>query len=239
MSAASVIPLEQRAKRTLTADDYRRYLPIVRRTAMRLARKVPDHITVNDLVGYAWIGLVEAYNRANESMPEEEFEAYALYRIRGAMLDHLRSLDTHSRTSRALSRKVTRAIAELTKKLGRQPEEEEIAKDLEMTLDAYRTTLSTLDSAGMSRLEMLDIDRELPANDTLLPEDEAGNKEMKVVVAAAVTKLPERLQQVLSLYYAEECTLREIGVILDVSESRVCQLHTEAVHRLRAAIGRE
>lgn len=239
MSAAEEIKTEARAKRTLTAEDYRRYLPIVRRTAMRLARKVPDHITVNDLVGYAWIGLVEAYNRAPEKMTAEEFEAYALYRIRGAMLDHLRSLDTHSRTSRALSRKVTKAITDLTKSLGRAPEEEEIAKELAMTVEAYRNALSQLDQAGMSRLELLDIDRELPANDTVLPEEETGNKEIKAAVAAAVTKLPERLQQVLSLYYAEECTLREIGAILEVSESRVCQLHTEAVHRLRAAIGRE
>lgn len=232
-------PLEGRAKRALTADDYRRYLPIVRRTAMRLARKVPDHITVNDLIGYAWLGLVEAFRRAGDEMSEEEFEAYALYRIRGAMLDHLRSLDTHSRSSRALSRRVTQAITALTNKLKRAPEEEEIAFELSMDVEAYRKVLSSLDSAGMSRLELLDIDKELPANDAILPEEATSQKELTGAVAEAVLKLPLRLQQVLSLYYAEECTLREIGAILEVSESRVCQLHTEAVHRLRAAVGRE
>jgi len=237
MSAA--LASEQRASRVLSAGDYRKYLPIVRRTAMRLARKVPSHISVADLTGYAWIGLVEAFSRAGEHMTEAEFEAYALYRIRGAMLDHLRSLDTQSRASRATSRKVTRAIHKLTQSLLRPPEEAEIAAELSMTLIEYRSTLAALDRAGMNRLEMLDLDNELPADGTDLPEELAGRKQIHEAVAEAIHTLPERLQHVLALYYTEECTLREIGAVLDVSESRVCQLHTEAVHRLRAAIGRE
>jgi len=230
---------EERAKRKLRAEDYRKYLPIVRRTAMRLARKVPNHVSVADLTGYAWIGLVEAFARASDQMDEAEFEAYALYRIRGAMLDYLRSLDTQSRGSRATSRKVTRAISKVTQQLGRAPEEEEIAAELGVTVLQYRATLAALDKAGMNRLEMLDIDTELPADTAELPEDAAGRKELQEAVADAIKKLPERLQTVLALYYQEECTLREIGAILEVSESRVCQLHTEAVHRLRAAVGRE
>lgn len=237
MSAA--VAAEVRAARVLSAEHYRKYLPIVRRTAMRVARKVPSHITVADLTGYAWIGLVEAFARATDDMDEDEFEAYALYRIRGAMLDYLRSLDSHSRASRALSRKVTRAIQKLTRIHGRQPEEEEIAAELELTLLQYRATLASLDRAGMNRLEMIDIDAETMADGAELPDDSAGRKEIQRAVADAITQLPERLQQVLALYYTEECTLREIGAILDVSESRVCQLHTEAVHRLRAAVGKE
>jgi RNA polymerase sigma factor for flagellar operon FliA len=230
---------EHRAARALSADDYRKYLPIVRRTAIRLARKVPSHISVADLTGYAWVGLVEAFARASPDMDDEEFEAYALYRIRGAMLDYLRSLDTQTRASRATSRKVTRAIRKLTGTLKRAPEENEIAAELGVTVEQYRITLSALDRAGMSRLEILDIDADLTADAGELPEDSAGNKELRDAVATAVTTLPARLQQVLALYYTEECTLREIGTILDVSESRVSQLHTEAVHRLRAAVGRE
>lgn len=237
MSAAH--DLQQGAARALSAAHYAKYLPIVRRTAMKLARKVPAHITVQDLVGYAWLGLVEAFNRASPDMDEDEFEAYALYRIRGAMLDHLRSLDTHTRASRTLSRRVTRAIAKLTGALERPPEEEEIARELEVSIDEYRNMLTALDRAGMTRLEMLDIDGELPANDTELPEAAAGKQELREAVAGAIRTLPERLQQVLTLYYGEECTLREIGAILDVTESRVCQLHSEAIHRLRAAVGRE
>jgi RNA polymerase sigma factor for flagellar operon FliA len=230
---------EKRAARVLSAEHYRKYLPIVRRTAMRLARKVPSHISVNDLIGYAWIGLVEAFARSSDHMDEGEFEAYALYRIRGAMLDYLRSLDTQSRASRATSRKVTRAIQKLTQTLKRAPEEAELAAELEMTILEYRSTLAALDRAGMNRLEMLDIDADLTADGAELPEECAGRKEMQVAVADAIHLLPERLQQVLALYYTEECTLREIGAILDVSESRVSQLHTEAIHRLRAAIGKE
>jgi RNA polymerase sigma factor FliA len=235
---SAVVASEQRAARVLSAADYRKYLPIVRRTAMRLARKVPSHISVGDLTGYAWVGLVEAFARSSEHMDEAEFEAYALYRIRGAMLDHLRSLDTQSRASRATSRKVTRAIHRLTQSLLRPPDENEIAAELSLTLIEYRSTLAALDRAGMNRLEMLDIDGELP-DEAELPEELAGRKEMQEAVADAIQMLPERLQHILALYYTEECTLREIGAILDVSESRVCQLHTEAVHRLRAAIGRD
>lgn len=230
---------EKSAPRVLSAAHYRKYLPIVRRTAMRLARKVPSHISVNDLTGYAWIGLVEAFARSNEGMDEEEFEAYALYRIRGAMLDYLRSLDTQSRASRATSRKVTRAIHKLTQDLRRPPEELEIAAALSLTLIEYRSTLAALDRAGMNRLEVIDIDTDLTADAAELPEDAAARKEIQQAVADAITTLPERLQQVLALYYTEDCTLREIGAVLDVSESRVSQLHTEAVHRLRAAIGKE
>ncbi len=237
--SAALRTSEERAARVLSPDDYRKYLPIVRRTAMRLARRLPAHITVADLTGYAWIGLVEAYARAAPDMDEREFEAYALYRIRGAMLDHLRSLDTQSRASRAQSRKVTRAIARLTASRGRPPEEEEIAAELGIAIAEYRTMLSALDRAGMSRLEMIDIDNEVAANDFELPEETAGRKEILQAVTEAIKLLPERLQTVLALYYTEECTLREIGSILEVSESRVCQLHTEAIHRLRAAIGRE
>ncbi len=238
MTAAAKLS-EARAARVLSSEDYRTYLPIVRRTAMRLARKVPSHITVGDLTGYAWIGLVEAFARASDDMDAAEFEAYALYRIRGAMLDFLRSLDTQSRTSRATSRKVTRAIQAVTKAKGRPPEEQEIATELGVTLIEYRSTLAALDRAGMNRLEMIDIDTEIMPDAAELPDDSAGKKEIQEAVAEAIQKLPERLQQVLALYYSEECTLREIGAILEVSESRVSQLHTEAVHRLRAAVGRE
>lgn len=237
MSAA--LATEKSAARVLSAAHYRKYLPIVRRTAMRLARKVPSHISVADLTGYAWIGLVEAFARATDDMDESEFEAYALYRIRGAMLDYLRSLDTQSRTSRATSRKVTRAIHKLTQSLKRPPEEDEIAAELGLSIPEYRSTLAALDRAGMNRLEMIDIDTDLTPDAAELAEDATSRKQIQQSVADAIEQLPERLRHVLALYYTEECTLREIGAILDVSESRVSQLHTEAVHRLRAAVGKE
>lgn len=230
---------ESVARRTLNQRDYERFLPLVRRVAMRFARKVPSHITVADLVGYGWVGLMEAYQRSAPGMNHDEFDAYALYRIRGAMLDHLRSLDPASRDVRATSRKVAAAIRTLTQDLGRPPDEEEIARAVEMTVEQYRSALSRIDQAGMARLEMLDFDSTEPRSSDEPVDDEVARKEMRGAVTDAIGSLPERLQQVLALYYQEDCTLREIGAVLGVSESRVSQLHTEAVHRLRAAIGKE
>lgn len=226
------------ARRSLSREDYERFEPIVRRLAMRTARKVPRHIMVSDLISDGWLGLVEAFSRA-ESMPEEEFVAYATYRIRGAMLDHLRHLDTASRTARAKSRTVARAIAELTRELSRQPEEQEIAARLQMPLADYQTMLGGLAAAGMSRLEMLDIDQTDVESTFERPDETAVKDDIRALVARSIGTLPERQQQVLALYYQEECTLREIGELLGVTESRVSQLHTEAIHRLRAAIGKE
>lgn len=238
MSTASMPATQSVSRRALSRADYDRFEPIVRRLAMRTARRVPKHILVSDLVSDGWLGLVEAYSRAG-SMPEEEFVAYATYRIRGAMLDHLRSLDTVSRSARAKSREVARAIAELTRELHRAPEEAEIAKHLTLSVEAYQALLDTLAKAGMSRLEMLDIDKSDIESTFERPDDSALREDLQASVARAIHTLPERQQQVLALYYQEECTLREIGLLLEVTESRVSQLHTEAIHRLRAAIGKE
>lgn len=238
MSAAEVT--ETGAKRKLTREEYERYLPLVRRTAMKLARRLPSHVSVADLVSYGWVGLLGAFERASPDMDPEEFEAYALYRVRGAALDYLRTLDPASRAARALSRKVARVMHDLERG-GDKPSEEEVAVRLDMSVAEYRSTLEHLGRVGMNRLEMLDIDeidREV-VSASELPEDQASKKQLASVVAGAISELPERHQLVLALYYQEERTMREIGVVLDVSESRVCQIHTEAIHRLRAAAGRE
>ena len=233
---------EAKAKRKLTHADYERYLPLVRRTAMKLARRLPSHVTVADLISYGWVGLLDAFERASPDMDPNEFEAYAMYRVRGAALDYLRTLDPASRAARALSRKVARTMSDLVNEnKGKTPEEEQIAKRLEMSVDEYRSAMEQLGRVGMNRLEMLDIDemQSVSNADDILPEERTAKKELQGVVAEAIKTLPERLQLVLALYYQEERSLREIGVILEVSESRVCQLHTEAIHRLRAAAGKE
>ena len=233
---------EAKAKRKLTHADYERYLPLVRRTAMKLARRLPSHVTVADLISYGWVGLLDAFERASPDMDPNEFEAYAMYRVRGAALDYLRTLDPASRAARALSRKVARTMSDLiNENKGKTPEEDQIAKRLEMSVDEYRNAMEQLGRVGMNRLEMLDIDemQSVSKEDDILPEERTAKKELQGVVAEAIKTLPERLQLVLALYYQEERSLREIGVILEVSESRVCQLHTEAIHRLRAAAGKE
>lgn len=230
---------EVRARRSMDRAAYDRFLPLVRRTAMRLARRVPSNITVADLAGYGWIGLMEAYQRTAEDMPDEEFQAYALYRVRGAMLDYLRSLDPTTRDLRRASRTVTRAIRDLSQTMGHEPEEEDIAKHLGMDVPAYRALLEKIASAGMARLEMLDLDDIDLESATETVDDEVSKRRLADAVAQAMEKLPDKLINVLALYYQEGCTLREIGAVLGVGESRVSQLHTEAIHRLRAAVGRD
>ena len=241
MSAApslSQAPPAPKPKRKLTRQDYDRYLPLVRRTAMKLARRLPAHVTVNDLISYGWVGLCDAFERAPEGISEEEFEAFAMFRVRGAALDHLRSLDPATRSARAMSRKVAKAMGELSRD-GKAPDEDDVAKKLGMSVADYRKTMEGLGRSGMDRLEMLDIDEMPVAAKAELQEDLFSKKELAGVVAQAIKQLPERHQLVLALYYQEERTLREIGTILDISESRVCQIHTEAIHRLRAAAGKE
>jgi RNA polymerase sigma factor for flagellar operon FliA len=234
------VPAPKLAPRTLTRADYDRYLPLVRRIAMRMARRVPGHIGVSELVSCGWVGMVEALSRADESMPIEQFEAYAAYRVKGAMLDYLRSLDPASRQMRNASRRVARAIAKLTGIFKRPPTEEEIAAEMSLPIETYRELLGGIATAGMARLEMLDLDDVDAADErAIAPDDGAARRILQNAVADAIEQLPPRLQQILSLYYQEDCTLREIGAIFGVTESRICQLHTEAMHRLRAAIGKE
>jgi RNA polymerase sigma factor for flagellar operon FliA len=239
MSNAMVAEAEARARRSMDRSAYERFLPLVRRTAMRLARRVPSSITVSDLVGYGWIGLMEAYQRTSSDMPDEEFQAYALYRVRGAMLDYLRSLDPATRDLRRASRRVARAIRDLSQRLGREPQEEEIAKALELDLEAYRGLLEKVSAAGMARLELIDLDDIEVENASETVDDTVAKRRLADAVAAAMETLPPKLVQVLALYYQEGCTLRQIGAVLGVGESRVSQLHSEAIHRLRAAVGRD
>jgi RNA polymerase sigma factor for flagellar operon FliA len=214
---------------------YERYLPLVRRIAMRTVRKLPSHVGLDDLLGAGWIGLVEALRRRTDGMPEEQFEAYASHRIRGAILDHLRALDPMSRKMRAASRQIAETIRALSARLGREPEETEIAGELGLEVDAYRTLLGQVAEADCARLELTDIgdDRATPEQG---PDALAARRELAELVATAIDSLPERLRIVVGLYYQEECSLREIGEILGVTESRACQLHSEAIHRIRARL---
>lgn len=215
-----------------------RYDALVRRIAMRLARRVPRSIAVDDLVSCGWLGLMEAIKRAAPAMPDEEFEAYASYRIRGAMLDYLRSLDSATREMRRSSRTLARTIKDLQRELGRAPSEDEIAAALGLDARGYRALLERVAAAGMSRVELMDLDQSDFESGDAPVDDEAARRESAALLAGAIASLSPRLQQVLALYYQRDCTLKEIGAVLGVTESRVSQLHTEAVHRLRASLGR-
>lgn len=239
MSLASVKQSTPVRPRTLDRAEYERYQPLVRRIAMRLARRVPKTISMSDLVSCGWLGLMEAFTRAAPEMPGEEFEAYASYRIRGAMLDYLRSLDSATREMRRTSRRLARTLKDLQRSLGRAPTEDETARAMGVTPAEYQNVLTRVASAGMSRLELMDFDQSDLESHAQPIDDEVSRREVTSQLSQAITTLPPRLQNVLALYYQKECTLKEIGAVLGVTESRVSQLHTEAVHRLRANMGRE
>lgn len=210
---------------------------LIRRIALRLARRLPSHVSLDDLIGAGHVGLMEAMQRFEPSVCDR-FEAFAEYRIKGAMLDAIRSSDPLSRDARRHARRLVRVIADLHASLRREPQEEEIAAAMEMTVDAYRTLLGELSARGVVSLDERDDPERgvsaLRASAATDPADGAARRELVEHLAGAIAELPERLQTFLSLYYFEDCTLKEIGRIMGFSESRACQLHSEAVLRLRA-----
>jgi RNA polymerase sigma factor FliA len=215
-------------------ETYERYLPIVRRIAMRTVRSLPPSVTIDDVISAGWLGMVEALGRRTPDMTEDHFEAFASYRVRGAILDHLRMLDPMSRKLRGASRRITQVVTELVGKLGRSPEQEEVAGALGLELAEYQRLLGEINDAGFARLELSEIGE--PSTLEQSPESITQRRELVDCIASAIDQLPERLNLIVGLYYQEECSFREIGEVLGVTESRVCQLHAEAMHLLRAHI---
>lgn len=200
---------------------------------MRLIRSLPSSISLDDIISAGWVGLSEALQRCPPDMSDSDLEAYASYRVRGAILDYLRSLDPLTRKLRGASRKITQTVVALTQSLGRLPDEQETADGLGVKLDEYHELLREIGEAGFARL---DIDMVEPSSLDPSPEAMVMKRDIASRVATAIQQLPERLQLVLGLHYQEECTLREIGAVLGVSESRACQLHAEAIQLVRALL---
>ncbi len=208
--------------------------PLVRRIAFRVARRLPPSIEVDDLVSAGTEGLMRAVD-GYDPQRNDRFEPYAECRIRGAILDELRGADVMTRHGRARMAQVSRAIARLEHGLSRAPSEDEIAAALGLTLAEYQQLAVELSSAtAIGRLGEHDPDD--VASAALDPGALFADAELRSRLASAIQALPERTQQVLALYYQHECTQSEIGRILGVTESRVCQILGDAVARLRARL---
>lgn len=209
-------------------------LPIVRRMAFRMARRLPPNVDVGDLIGAGTEGLIKAAE-AFDPTRHPRFEPYAEARIRGAILDELRSNDSMTRHGRRRLAEVTKTIRDLQQDLGRQPTEEEVAESLGMPLDQYHKLTESL-ARGPALARLGEVDPDAVASGTFDPSSVLDEKQLKVRLIEAIRTLPERTQMVLALYYQEECTQAEIGEILGITESRVCQILGDCIARLRAKL---
>jgi RNA polymerase sigma factor for flagellar operon FliA len=223
------------------------YAPLVKYVAGRLGSGLPAHVDEGDLVSYGLLGLIGAIERYDPDR-DVKFETYAIARIKGSIIDELRAMDWVPRSVRARARDIERAIAALEAETGRAPTDEEIAKKMGITdeeldtalLEVSRSSIAALDelwtisSSGGDQVALIDT-----IEDTQGPEPQAAlaKTEMREALSEAIARLPEREKLVVTLYYYEELTLREIGEVLGVTESRVSQLHTKAILRLKARLG--
>ena len=221
------------------------YAPLVKFVAGRLGSGLPTHVDENDLVSYGLLGLIGAIERYD---PERDvkFETYAMARIKGSIIDELRAMDWVPRSIRSRAREIERAMAQLEAQLHRAPTDEELSAKLGLSEDELadslsdiaRSSIAALDemwtvSSGGDQIALIDT-----IEDTSGPEPQTAlaQTELREALAEAIARLPEREKLVVTLYYYEELTLREIGEVLGVTESRVSQLHTKAILRLKARL---
>jgi RNA polymerase sigma factor for flagellar operon FliA len=221
------------------------YLPLVKNVAGRMAMGFPKSVELSDLINTGVIGLIEALSNFDPSRGVK-FETYAVPRIRGAILDELRSLDWVPRSTRAKSREIERAVSKLENQLGRPPSNRELAKCLKVSAQELFSTLDDVSSTTILSLDELiykeEDNRQVPRVETLEDlscENVLGDlekQELKGYMTQAISHLSEQERLVIALYYYEELTLKEIGEVMQISESRVSQIHTKAVLKLRGMI---
>ncbi|EIJ47216.1 flagellar operon RNA polymerase sigma factor [Herbaspirillum sp. GW103] len=223
-------------------DVLEQHAPLVRKLAHQLKAKLPPSVEVDDLIQAGMMGLLDAVNRYEETHGAQ-FETYAVQRIRGAMLDELRSSDWLPRSIRQNARKVEEAMQTLLQQLGRQPQEAEVAQHMKISLSDYQALLT--DCGGHQLIYYEDFHDDEGGHEHFLDRYQTGEGEddplqtlinggFREAVVDSIKALPEREQLLMALYYEQEMNLKEIGAVMGVSESRVCQLHSQAISRMRS-----
>lgn len=221
-----------------------KYVPLVKNIVGRIAARLPiDMADKEDLVNVGIMGLMAALEKFDEKR-NVQFEAYAIFRIRGAVLDELRAKDWVPRATRSKDNKLEKAMGYLQKKLGRPPDEEEMAEQLGISLEAYFKLLDEARCVPLISAEDFPPDYlDRYTREDILEEVSEGNPlnmllsaETRNRLISAISQLPQKEKLVLSLYYFEELTMKEVGRVMDLTESRVCQLHAQAVLRLRSMV---
>jgi RNA polymerase sigma factor for flagellar operon FliA len=222
------------------------FSPLVKYVAGRMSTGLPAHVEEADLISYGLLGLISAIERFDPGR-EIKFETFAMTRIKGSIIDELRSLDWVPRSVRAKAREIEKANAKLEHQLHRAPTDAEVAAELEMSIEDFQDALTrisnssvvaldelwTLSDASGDQVSLLDTIQDPDAVDPAAALDVTETKDR---LAESIARLPEREKLVVALYYYENLTLREIGEVLGVTESRVSQLHTKAVLRLKSAL---
>ena len=224
-----------------------KYAPLVKYVAGKVSMGMPQNIEFDDLVSYGIFGLIDAIGKF-DPVRGIKFKTYAMTRIRGAMFDELRSIDWIPRSIRQKAKQVEQAMSELENKLGRTVEDDEIAKEMGLSSGEFQSLLNKLSGTSMLSLndiwylgdenDELSILETLEAPKNMNPEVLIEKAEIRDYIIDAIKKLPDKEKKVIVLYYYENLTLKEIGEVLEVTESRVSQLHTKAIMRLRGRLGR-
>ena len=222
-----------------------KYAPLVKYVAGKVAVGMPHNVEFDDLVSYGTFGLLDAIEKFDPGK-EVKFKTYAMTRVRGAIFDELRTIDWIPRSIRQKAKQVERAIVELEGKLGRTVDDKEIAEELDISVGEFYKLVSRISGTNLVSLNDVwhggDESEELSFIETVEspvntnPDVIIEREEVKDIIVEAIKKLPEKEKKVVVLYYYEDLTLREIGEVLEVTESRVSQLHTKAVMRLRGKL---
>lgn len=219
----------------------RDYAPLVKRIAHQMMSKLPYSVQIDDIIQAGMIGLLDAASRYDE-IHGAQFETYATQRIRGAMLDELRSADWLPRSLRREMRRIELAVSRLQQKTGRAPNETEIAKELDVTLVEYQQMLQEARGAQLVYYEDFhdedhdDFFERFEFSDDSDPMALLQDERFKVELIQAIENLPERERMLMGMIYEQEMNLREVGEVFGVSESRISQLHSQAVARLRSSL---
>ena len=221
----------------------KQYQPLVRRLAHQMIAKLPANVELDDLIQVGMIGLSDALSRFDAAQGVQ-FETFATQRIRGAMLDELRGNDWMSRGSLKQQRDIESAVHRLEQRLGRHPAEREIAAEMGLSLPDYQELLGKVRGTQLVYLEDMSgddgdqdyLDRHVGSDEAVNPLAQLQDHRMRQALVDAIKTLPEREQYVMSMYYEHDMNLKEIAAVLKVTESRVCQLHSQCIARLRVKL---
>mgnify|MGYP000426233576 CR=1 FL=1 len=219
------------------------YLPMVKRAAARMIGRLPANVEMDDLVQAGMMGLMDAMQRYDDTQGAQ-FETFAMQRVRGAMLDELRGTDWVPRSVRKSQRDIAQAVHKLEHQLQRAPSDSEIAAHMDVSLDDYHGMLTDVRGAQLVYADDYDaddndthyLDRHIAPDERGDPAAQLSDRRFREALVGAIENLPEREQYVMSMYYEHDMNLKEIAAVIGVTESRVCQLHSQSIARLRAKL---